>query len=511
MSIKTARRLFAGVAAAGAFVAATAFPAYAAPSLQLEALDALVAPNGGTGTLAFLYAGGEELAGKISIVIDSSDLKGARVDLAPAANDWLCDADTGTLIRCEQPAPEGSFSTTIGYAIYGDPDAQVGTEGSITLTAEIAGGKVTKKSVVTIAEASDLRTQEEPLKTSGDPGGLAKANAPVANVGESTVARTVLVISPDWRTPYVGDFSNCVNYMDAFTICKFDQPLAPGKKYQLSDDIPYAVAKTARTGAVFPTYADWYVADDWKILEGSWALDSYEPKPGKGEPLRLEELANASRGPQTDINPYDSFLQVDVEIGGDNQADFTARGAAAAGAAGEIVTVVPAVKNLGPADLETGFDEAEKPALRITIPEGTTVTDATWDCAPYTNGGTWPPDDEAWGQAGAREYGCAVWDQFAGNTYGYEFKLKIDRVVADAVGTITVKSEGDPNAGNDVAEIVINGTGEGGGNGGGGGDGGGLPVTGPQATLIASAGVLLVGAGVAGFIVARRRRTRFVA
>ncbi|MEV4537890.1 hypothetical protein AB0J82_29340 [Asanoa sp. NPDC049518] len=508
MSINTARRLLAGVAVAGAFVAATAFPAYAAPNLKMDTFDALVAANGYTRGFVALYGGGEELVGKISILIDSSDLDGASVELDWMSSDWLCDATTGTQIRCEQDAPEGSFGTSISYVINGKSDAEIGTKSSITLTADVDGATATTKSVVTIAEASDLRVQEDPLLAKGDPGGLAKANAPVSNVGESTVARTTMVLSPDWRTPYAGDFSNCVNYMDAFTICEFDQPLKPGKSYQLSEDIPYAVSKTARTGAVFSTYADWYVEDDWKILEPSWGLGDYEPTRGTGEPLRLEEVTTTARGPQTDINPYDSFLQVDITIGGDNHVDMAALGATATGAAGATVTVTPAVKNLGPADLETSFDEPKTPGLRITIPEGATVTYATWDCAPYTDGGTWPPDDEAWGQAGAREYGCAVWDQFAGDSYGYEFKLTIDRVVDDATGTVTAKIDGDPNSANNVAQIVLNGTG--GGNGGGDGDGG-LPVTGPQATLIASAGVLLVGAGVAGFLIARRRRTRFVA
>ncbi|GIF69112.1 hypothetical protein Ais01nite_71470 [Asanoa ishikariensis] len=508
MSIKTARRLLAGVAAAGAFVAATAFPAYAAPSLKMDTLDALVAANGYTRGFVAVYGGGDELVGKISILIDSSDLEGATVELDWTSSDWLCDTTTGTQIRCEQDAPEGSFGTSISYAILGKSDAEIGTKSSITLTADVDGTKATAKSVVTIAEASDLRVQQEPLAVKGDPGGVAKSNAPVSNVGESTVARTTMILSPDWHTPYAGDFSNCVNYMDAFTICEFDQPLKPGKSYRLSEDIPYSVSKTARTGAVFPTYADWYVEDDWKVLEPAWGLGDYEPTRGTGEPLRLEEVANTARGPQTDINPYDSFLQIDITVGGNNQVDMAAVGATATGAAGATVTVTPTLKNLGPADLETNFEEPKTPALRITIPEGTTVTDATWDCAPYSAGGTWPPDEDAWGKAGAREYGCMVWDVFAGDSYGYDFRLKIDRVVSDATGTITAKIDGDPNAANDVAQIVINGTGAG---GGGGDDDGGLPVTGPQATLIASAGVLLVGAGVAGFIVARRRRTRFVA
>jgi LPXTG-motif cell wall-anchored protein len=43
------------------------------------------------------------------------------------------------------------------------------------------------------------------------------------------------------------------------------------------------------------------------------------------------------------------------------------------------------------------------------------------------------------------------------------------------------------------------------------GSGGGLPVTGSRTTAVAGLGALLPAAGAAGFLVARRRRTRFIA
>ncbi|MFU8854580.1 LPXTG cell wall anchor domain-containing protein, partial [Micromonospora sp. SL1-18] len=44
-----------------------------------------------------------------------------------------------------------------------------------------------------------------------------------------------------------------------------------------------------------------------------------------------------------------------------------------------------------------------------------------------------------------------------------------------------------------------------------GGDGGGLPVTGSKTATVAGAGAALLLLGGAGYLVARRRRTRFVA
>jgi LPXTG-motif cell wall-anchored protein len=521
MSMRTARRLLAGVAAVGAIVASTALPAYAAPNIQLEARDALVAPDGyAQGDLA-VYNDEEALTGTISVVIDAAGLKGAHLDWEGGTYDWLCDTESATLTRCEHAFPEdGDYGAYLSYTIRGESDANVGDEGTVAFTVETNGTTTKTKATVTIAEASDLSTgAEQPvvLTATGEPGGKATSNAPVSNVGKSTVEHTVLTIQPDYRTPYAGDFSNCVYYDNSFAICEFDQALEPGKNYRLSADIPYAIEKTARTGAVFSSYTDWWVEGDWKIIEKSWLEYVSDAVRGKGEPLRLEEVPSARRGaPQTDITPWDSGHELQITVGGDNQVDIAAIGAKATGAVGASVTVKPSITNLGPAALETMFEQPKKPAVRITIPEGTTVAEASWDCAPYAEGDAWPPaSDDAWGTPGAREYGCTVWDLYPEWTYEYEFKLKIDKVVENAVGTLTAKIEGDPNATNDAAEIVVNGTGPDGGNGNGdggsgGGEGGGLPVTGPQATLIAGVGVLLVAAGV-GFVLFRRRRTRFVA
>ncbi|MEV0718422.1 hypothetical protein, partial [Asanoa sp. NPDC050611] len=500
--MRTARRLLAGVAAAGAFVAASALPAYAAaPNLQIETRDALVAPDGYVSGYAFVFNPDDALNGVISVVVDSSDLKGAHIEWNDMSTEWLCTAESDTVTRCANAGGEFVSGVSLDYVLRGESDAQVGDTGSISFTAEFGGAKATGKSNVTIAEASDLSTgsfeQGPPtLEVTGDPGGTTKANAPVSNVGQSTVERTVLTIQPDWRTPYAGDFSNCVYYDNAFAICEFDQALEPGKNYRLSEDIPYGIDKTVRTGSVLSTYTDWWIADDFKLVEKSWLDLVSESHRGTGEPLRLEEVANARRGPQTDVTPYDSWWEVKITAGGDNQVDMAAIGATASGAVGATVDVAPGIRNLGPAALTSDGVPPAKPDVLITMPEGTTVVEASWDCAPYTAGGDWPPADDAdWGKGGAREYGCWVWDLYTGYDYQFAFKVKIDQVLENAVGTITTKIGGDPNAGNDSAEIVVNSAGAGVGGGTGGGDGGGLPVTGPKSTMIAGVGVLMVGAG----------------
>jgi len=514
MSLSSARRLFAGVAVAGAFVAATALPAYAAADFKVQAHDTLVAPDGTTIDYVYVDTNSEnddnpQPPEHISLVIDSSEIGGAYVSVLGASFDWDCDAETGTVIRCEARNIDetGAF---FNYQTFGKSDAEPGSKGTITFTAEVDGVTASTKSVVTIGEGVDLALPET-VPATAEPGAIATANQPVSNIGKSTVHKTILNLAPDWRTPYRGDFSNCITYDDYFVVCTFDQDLEPGQSYQLSQPIPYEVEAGSRTGAVFHSYSMWLTQADWDMIVDSWITDGIKAKPGKGEPLRIVPVANARRGvPQTDVDGYNNFSSVDIKVGGDNRADVAAVGATAAGAAGATVTVAPAIKNLGPAFLEQLANEAIPPVVRIKVPIGTTAVEVGYECAPYTEGGTWP-DWEEFGQPGAAEYGCLTFDVDKGAAQEFFLLLRIDKVIADATGAISVNVAEDPNAANNVAEIVINGTGSDGGTGGGDGDGGGLPVTGPQATLIASVGVLLLGGGAAGFVLARRRRTRFVA
>ncbi|MDG4823262.1 LPXTG cell wall anchor domain-containing protein [Asanoa sp. WMMD1127] len=499
----TARRLFAGLAVAGAFVAATAPAAHAAPNLRVEAMGTLVAPD--SSSPAYMFVGSDEgLTGTVTVTVDSSALDGAYVSVENSG--WRCDTTTGALIHCELPAGEDSYGEILDYQVHGKGDAKPGDEGSITFTVEAGGAKAFGKTVVTVAEPSDLAVAET-VTVPGLPGGVAHANQPLANIGQSTVEGTVLLLQPEYRTLYDGNFENCTSYAEYFAVCTFDEPLAPGTNYRLSEDLPFRVDKAARTGAVFHSFAVWLTEAEWALIEDAWITDDVDPKPGTGDPLRLEKVANSQRVPQVDVDGYNNFSSIDIKVGGDNRADLAAVGATAAGAAGATVAVQPSVKNLGPAALELLANEHIDPVIRITIPEGTTAVEASGDCAPYGAGDEWL-DWEKLGTPGAKEYGCLAYELNPGDTWQYFFTLKIDKVVPDATGAITVKVDGDPNAANDTAAIVVNGTDAGGGTGGGDG---GLPVTGPQATLIASLGALLVGGGVAGFVLFRRRRMRFIA
>ena len=100
-----------------------------------------------------------------------------------------------------------------------------------------------------------------------------------------------------------------------------------------------------------------------------------------------------------------------------------------------------------------------------------------------------------------------------------DFGLRIDKVITNATGhredqrpvPVRRRFHSDLKPANDTAKILVNAAGRNGQGGGRCGDGGTLPITGSSTALIAGLGALLLAAGAGGYVVARRRRTRFVA
>lgn len=357
--------------------------------------------------------------------------------------------------------------------------------------------KVRTTSAVTLAENVDLQTAAA-AAASGAPGSTVDTKPTVHNGGKTTSRGAVLVAQADHLVQYAGNFSNCetIDYVGA--ICTFDEELEPGKSYRLSAALPFKLDKDVRTGAVLQAFSDWWTKDDWDLVNRSFPDDG---TPGTGAKLRLVVDPSAKpAAPQTDPDRTNSFTQIAVKVTGNQHADLSVKGATASGKKGDVVQVSPSYTNLGPAVLEY----QPGPVFRVTIPQGTTAVDVSGDCQPYTSDEEWDQWGDKWGEPGAREYGCVAGQTPKGVEYGYEFGLRIDKVVAGASGAVAVRLGGDPNGANDTAKIVINPADAG---GGGGGD---LPVTGASAGLIAGLGGLLLAAGIGGYLLAKRRRTRFV-
>ncbi|SCL64666.1 LPXTG cell wall anchor domain-containing protein [Micromonospora chersina] len=508
------RRWLAGLGVAGAFVAASATPAAAADSFQLISYDTLVAP--GHSVLNYLYAYDPESEKELQKLTLDLDL--SKVDdfatLELASGGWDC-ATTDANLHCEAVAGEWGVPS-FDYYLTAKSDATPGQKAEIAVKAN-GDGKVATGSVsVTVAEGVDLQSEPED-SVDGAPGAEVGLPGTVRNGGENTAHGAVLRLQSDWLTPYVGNFSNC-EYDDGLpAICRFDTDLEPGKSYKLSAPLPVKVDKTARTGSSVVNYMDWWTKDDWALIEKDPTWPMPPGKPGTGDELRLIEVGAARQSvPQTDVDRWNSFTDMSVVVTGDNGADLAAVGSTATGKAGDQVKVSAGAHNLGPALVETWREEG--PLTVVEVPQGTTAVKVSEDCAPWVQDEPWNPWDHA-GEPGAAKYGCIGYGDLAkGDTTTWEFTLRIDKLTGETSGKVATKLAGDPNESNNYAAITVKpgtagngGEGGNGGNGGGEGDGGTLPITGSNTALIAGVGALLLAAGAAGYVVSRRRKTRFVA
>ncbi|MFG2054138.1 LPXTG cell wall anchor domain-containing protein [Micromonospora sp. NPDC048930] len=504
------RRWLTGLSVAGVLVAASPAPAIAdTPPFTVGAPNQLVAPGHSThGWLMAPPTRDDEdqwKFGRTTLDVDLSEVEDFAT-VEPMPDGWACEASSSKL-HCEIDIPERQYPR-FDYTLTGKDDATPGQQGDLTVTVTSGGVSATGTARITIAEGADL-VSDEAVEISGAPRSRVDLPGVVHNGSATTVNGVVLMLQASWLVKYAGDYSNCASLNGLNAVCTFDTQLEANKSYQLSEDLPLVVTDQARTGAGLPVTLDWWTKDDWTLIYRDWPIPGLEP--GHGGELRLLEQTGAkAKAQQTDVDRTNNFTLATIHVTGDNPADLAAKGATASGKKGDVVTVLPSFTNFGPAALEI---QIEKLPVRITIPQGTTAVEASGDCVPYVPGEEWDPENAEWAEPGAREYACLASEIAVGGEHPYVFALRIDEVVPDATGTFAVKLDGDPKAQNDSAKIIINPTRNGGGDGGqgGGDDGPTLPITGAPTGLITAVGGLLLVAGTVGYLVARRRKTRFVA
>jgi hypothetical protein len=295
------------------------------------------------------------------------------------------------------------------------------------------------------------------------------------------------------RTQYVRPYDEMP---ERWTVaCAFDQAVEPG--------VVYTPERPLRVKAL-----DRALNDELRLRVG-------EDDPGvddNGTPL-VESQAGAEG----------SARIVDVPVTSVNTADFQVTGAALKGSVGETLPMKVEFTNAGPAWVMTKLGV---PSVRVVVtpPAGTSVVKVPGFC-----------------KARGKAYDCGTSERalYEDGRETYTFKLKIDKRVAHAKGSVTLSTEArpsDPDKTNDRADITLDvtggepsgstgSTGSTGGSSGGssstGGDGTGTATTGGDGTtatggsLAASgssalpitgvaAAAVVTGAG--GLVIARRRR-----
>ncbi|MEU1687141.1 LPXTG cell wall anchor domain-containing protein [Micromonospora sp. NPDC005707] len=520
MLTNSSRRWLAGLGVAGAFVAASASPAFAAPAAEFELFfpDVTVAADSpGVVRGAGLYSNEAAVLNDVTVRYDYRSLAGKVTLTGDSGND--CTADGDGVLVCHELFPVtidelyGGFLSTVVVAP--TDKAATGDEGELKIDLRAADREIaTSTSRLRVGEGVDLAGGAD-TTVKAAPGGKFQAPVTVRNVGSKDIDGVVALFDSDYGIRTKERFDNCLYVKDFLFACEFDEKIAVGGggtttlNYELAADTyapgsQYSVVR-------FMTPSDF--EDLFQVREDAGAEVA---RSGAGKSLSLTSLpaARSARVVQTDTDPNNNFSDLTVKVTGKNGADLAAIGASLTGKKGAVLTAALGFRNNGPATLDHLRTQSDVTFMDVTVPTGTTAVEVPVDCAPRTG------DDAEWGEAGtpgAAAYRCYP-GPFApaGETLTAEFKFRIDKVIANATGTVKVnvpcECEGgfyaDLKPANDTAKVVVNAA-----PGGGGGQGGGgtLPITGSSTALIAGVGALLLAAGAAGYVVSRRRRTRFVA
>ncbi|MGB2572437.1 LPXTG cell wall anchor domain-containing protein [Micromonospora citrea] len=514
------RRWLAGLGVAGAFVAASATPASAEDSavdLGLYFNDTTLAVGTeGKVESPVLYSSEPVVVSGLSVRYDYRDLVGT-VTVEPDSATFECSTPEQGVLVCTDPFEVGLEDWGIGgyfnVVLAPTADAADGDAGDLKVTVSAKGAtSASHTAKVRIGEGVDLAGGPE-VKRQAQPGGGFTAPLMVRNVGGSTAKGAVVLFDHDRAIHPDKKYSNCTYAGDQLRTCRFDDlTAAPGENWTAAVD--YRLGKDAYAPGTEYGYHNWLTVAEFEDF--TKYLDDIGVsigEPGGDGALNLTK-AGSLRGVQVDTDPTNNWSGMEVTVNGKNGVDLAAIGDSVTGKAGTVVKATVGVRNNGPASLDFGRSGSPVTKIDIVVPAGTTAVDVPEVCVP-TDG-----EREDWedaGKPGAKTYRC--WPDIyiaAGEEQTVEIGLRIDKVVPNATGTVTINAKcecegftADLNAANDVAKLVVNPTGGDGGQGGG--DDGSLPITGQSTGLIAGLGGLLLAAGLGGYVVARRRRTRFVA
>ena len=524
MLSNSSRRLLAGLGVAGAFVAASATPGFAADSkvkLGVYFSDTTIAADSdGKIDYSIIRSSASVVLHDLTVRYDLTGLAG-KVTVGEEENTGTdCTSPSANVLVCTTPweveLDEWGLSGVFPVQIKPTGKAQDGDTGTLKVTLSANGvDSVSHEAKVRVGEGVDLAAGPE-TTVSAAPGKGFTAPLKVTNVGETTAKGAAVVFYNDYGMNAAKHYSNCTYVGDELRTCRFDEELSAGSTFGAT--LPYALG--ADTMAPGNRYGEiiWMTPDEFEDFENY--LGNYDVtigKPGTDGKLTLAEAAGraAARGFQADPRPENNASYLQVKVTGNNSTDLEALGASVTGKAGATVKATVGLRNNGPATLDYSRSGSSVTYLTFDVPKGTTTTAVPENCFPV-KGDEWGEP----GKPGARHYRC-YFDSFlkAGDTVKLDFGLKIDKVIANDTGLVKINVPCECDGGfyrdlkpaNDTAKVVVNAAPGGGDGGQGGGDGGTLPITGSSTGLIAGLGALLLAAGAVGYVLTRRRKTRFVA
>lgn len=316
--------------------------------------------------------------------------------------------------------------------------AALGAVGLIALAAAPAASAVPAASAAFADEpAPDLVVGGIAQMSGVKPGSTFDLPVTVANRGTGAAGKVWIRYAVTRGLDFAEVPSNCrAQYVRSYdempelwtVVCGFDQAVEPGAVYTPDRPLPVKVLDRA--------------LDDelrLRVLENDPGADENGTAPvaGTAAPVRLVERPGGARG---------SASVVHVPVTSVNTADFQVTGAALKGAVGETVPMSVEFVNAGPAWV-MGRPDTPSVSVTVTPPAGTSVVKPAMFCK---------------AKGGAYRCGMLAGALDEGGRQPYTFKLRIDKRVAHAKGTVALSTEArpfDPHKANDRADITLDVTG----------------------------------------------------
>ncbi|MBZ9597594.1 MULTISPECIES: peptidase [Streptomyces] len=473
-----------------------------------------------------------------TFTIDLGGLKGIA-DVALAKQQGSDCTLTEAAVTCKRPGLWKGETTVVGLDLRAAQGSRAGATADLTVTGRAEGATFKAATTKVRVGGPDLVLERAALKEEQKPGDRQNLSIVFANQGTESVRGVVLEMRTTHGIDLLEQYDNCTYSEDtgagrplntgwSTVQCLLEGEYEPGSVYGVDGSLTLKAAPHAFSDIV--TYAVY--ADGHQPKAGAASK-----KPAGGKKLAVHKRAAAGASAQSvDLDPWNNLQEFDFRT--KNSADLVAWPVAVAGAAGETVRADFGFRNNGPAWVANLRSRESVARTDIVLPAGTKATRVPAECEGVNADGT------AREQAlGAPRYFCSTGHVVGEREkYSYPFELKIEQVVANAAGSVSVGqgtpqgTKGqpwDPSHANDKASVVI-GTKDGGASPSptatasatasptatasssatptsttstsGITPNGGLAATGSSAGPLALGGAVLVAAG-GGLVLAFRRKT----
>ncbi|MGZ9932845.1 LPXTG cell wall anchor domain-containing protein [Streptomyces sp. NC-S4] len=409
-----------------------------------------------------------------TFTIDLSGLKGVA-DVTLAKEQGADCKLTAAAVTCKSWALWTGDSALVGLDLSAAKDSRAGATADLTVTGAAEGATFRSATTKVRVGGPDLVLERARLKAELKPGDKQNLSIVFANEGTDPVNGVVLEMRTSHGIDLVEQYDNC-SYSDDSSSglprntgwttvqCLLEGEYEPDAVYGVDGPLTLKAAPHAFIDGL--TYAV-YAAGDQPKADQSKAAKNRAPAAARNKLAAAKQAPKAaarSVRPAADLDPWNNIHEFDFATR--NTADLVATGVSLKGKAGETVNADFGFRNDGPAWVAHLRSRNSVARTDIVIPAGAKVTKVPAGCTGVNADGT---DREQ--TLGAPRYFCSTGHVVGEKeTFVYPFQLKIETVVADAKGAITVGQwtpEGttgqrwDPNHANDKAAFVINAKGAG--------------------------------------------------